>query len=118
MSIHFDTGEIMAPRNNRDLEFDAILQTIRKKSSKKGLKQPMKKRESTPPEPEKFRVRLRKDHSFSPSTIAHFNAAYKLLDNESTHITIADFKRLVRHNGPIAVTMSNGTILIGHPYDF
>jgi hypothetical protein len=66
----------------------------------------------------KFKVKLRKDASFSHSTIVHFEVAYNLIEDKITHMTMEDFRRLVRNNGPIAVSMSNGALLIGHPYDY
>jgi hypothetical protein len=77
----------------------------------------MEKQDAEAADP-KFKARLREHASFNQSTIMHFEVAYNLTKAKITYMTLSGFKRLVRHNGPIAVTMSNGVMLIGHPYDF
>ena len=93
------------PVEKRDVDFDQMLKKMK-------LPPAPKKAE------EKFNVRIRTNHSFNMSTIAHLEAAYDLTTEKTSKMTMKSFCRLVKHNGPIAVTMSNSTILIGHPYDF
>ena len=66
----------------------------------------------------RFKVRLRKEHSFSYSNVEHFRVAYGLTADKNSYMTMDDFRRFVRNNAPIALSNSSGTMLIGHPYDF